>query len=340
MTGYLDPTDLIGEEGTGTGLSVTVDTFDNGGGEAPGLEIKWRGARVAFDNIDPDPGLAKDFLRKNQFVEADVKVDTAGNATFTYDGRVLTATFAGWTGIAGGNFVFGARTGGASDNHWIDDVLIETQVPANRCPTANPLSVSVDQGSQVNFQLLGADPDGDAIQYKISQAPAHGVVTFQPQTGAASYTPTPGSCGPDSFKYTVNDGQCVSPEAIVSITVNDTTPPAIANVSVDPSTLWPPDHTMRDVTLNYTAADDCGGPVTCGLTVESNEPDNGTGAGDTAPDWEVVDSHHLRLRAERSGTGPGRIYTITITCSDEVGNLSSHSADVVVPHSISAPKKH
>ena len=87
-----------GEEGTGTGLSVPVDTFDNGGGEAPGLEIKWKGARAAFDNINADQGLAKDFLRKNVFVDADLTVNVDGNATFTYDGRVLTATLAGWPG--------------------------------------------------------------------------------------------------------------------------------------------------------------------------------------------------------------------------------------------------
>ena len=120
--GYGNPA----EEGAGGGLIVTVDTFDNGGGEAPGLEIKWRGARVAFDSINADPGVAKDFLRKGVFVEADLNVDTAGRANFTYDGRLLTATLGDWSGIpGGGSIMFGARTGGACDNHWIDDLVIE-----------------------------------------------------------------------------------------------------------------------------------------------------------------------------------------------------------------------
>ncbi|HEU0010185.1 MAG TPA: HYR domain-containing protein [Verrucomicrobiae bacterium] len=126
-----------GEEGAGTGLIVTVDTFDNSGGEAPGLEIKWRGARVAFDNINADQGLAKDFLRKGVFVEADLTVATAGQATFTYDGRVLTAPLVDWGGIAGGGCImFGARTGGACDNHWIDDLLIEKFRPERPAITA------------------------------------------------------------------------------------------------------------------------------------------------------------------------------------------------------------
>src|SRR6266545_1506075 len=80
------------EEGTGTGVSVTVDTFDNGGGEAPGIEIKYAGARVAFDPINADQGLAKDFLRKDQFVDAELVVDNNNcRATFTYDGRTISA---------------------------------------------------------------------------------------------------------------------------------------------------------------------------------------------------------------------------------------------------------
>ena len=128
----------VGEEGTGSGLTVTVDTWDNqlGGGPfdaAPGIEIKWRGGRVAFDTIDADQGLAKDFLRKDQFVDADVTVTPGGVATFTYDGRSISAHLDGWTYIAGGSFVFGARTGGATDNHWIDDVSIIATVGAPAC---------------------------------------------------------------------------------------------------------------------------------------------------------------------------------------------------------------
>src|SRR5262245_29750534 len=36
-------TGIAGEEGEGTGLSVCFDTFDNGGAEAPAIDIKWQG---------------------------------------------------------------------------------------------------------------------------------------------------------------------------------------------------------------------------------------------------------------------------------------------------------
>jgi hypothetical protein len=83
--------------------------------------------------------------------------------------------------------------------------------------------------------------------------------------------------------------------------------------------------------VNYKATDNCG-LVTSVLRVTSNEPVNGLGDGDTAPDWEVLDANHVRLRAERSGRGTGRVYTITITSTDKAGNSASKQVFVRVPH--------
>ncbi|MDQ3804513.1 MAG: alpha-amylase family glycosyl hydrolase, partial [Acidobacteriota bacterium] len=101
----------------------------------------------------------------------------------------------------------------------------------------------------------------------------------------------------------------------------DTTAPALSGLSVSPSVLSTPNHKMVDVAVSYTAADD-NGAVTCTLAVASNEPDDGAGDGDTAPDWEVLDEHHVRLRAERAGAGAGRVYTVKITCTDAAGNTT------------------
>lgn len=109
-------------------------------------------------------------------------------------------------------------------------------------------------------------------------------------------------------------------------------PPVITGASVDKPTLWPPNHQMVDVRVAYSVSDNCGA-VSTRLSVSSNEPVNGLGDGDTAPDWQIASHKLVRLRAERAGKGTGRSYTITIEATDSAGQTSSRSVKVVVPHS-------
>jgi len=111
-----------------------------------------------------------------------------------------------------------------------------------------------------------------------------------------------------------------------------TTPPTITDVSVNPTVLWPPNHKMVNVMVNYNATAECGGTTTSSLSVASNEPVNGIGDGNTSPDWVVLGPYDLELRAERAGTGTGRIYTITIFSKDTFGNTASQTVTVRVPH--------
>jgi len=77
--------------------------------------------------------------------------------------------------------------------------------------------------------------------------------------------------------------------------------------------LWPANHKMVDETIDYTATGACG-TVSCVI------------------DWEIVDAHHLRLRAERAGSGPGRVYTIHLTSTDTHAHTTSSAVTVIVPH--------
>ena len=101
----------------------------------------------------------------------------------------------------------------------------------------------------------------------------------------------------------------------------------------NPGTLWPPNHKMVPVTMEVTVTDNLDPNPVCKIfDVTSNEPIDGLGDGDTAPDWEITGDLTADLRAERSGTGSGRVYSITVECTDEAGNSAPDTASVTVPH--------
>jgi hypothetical protein len=115
-----------------------------------------------------------------------------------------------------------------------------------------------------------------------------------------------------------------------TVHVVDSTPPAITGLSATPAVLSPPNHRLVDVALAY-AATDASGSTVCAVTVTSNEPPDATGDGHTGVDWRIVSGTHVQLRAERSGRGTGRVYTVTVSCADPAGNTTTASMAVVVP---------
>jgi len=88
---------------------------------------------------------------------------------------------------------------------------------------------------------------------------------------------------------------------------------------------------MVKLATSISATDICDPSPTVSIAVTSNEPENGLGDGDTAPDWEVV-NNEVSVRAERSGKGTGRIYTITVTATDASGNTATSTGTVTVGH--------
>jgi predicted extracellular nuclease len=112
----------------------------------------------------------------------------------------------------------------------------------------------------------------------------------------------------------------------------DLTPPSIAAVTPSVASLGPLDHRMHPISLSVDATDDLGLSACVVTGVSSNEPANGVGDGNTTTDWSIDGPLSVSLRAERSGTGSGRIYTIVVTCTDVAGNTSAASATVAVAH--------
>jgi hypothetical protein len=200
-----------------------------------------------------------------------------------------------------------------------------------KCDADGPYTVEC-AGKTTNVKLDGtkcSDLDKDVLSFTWNGGFEGGTIF-----GA---TPTVKFSGFGGFNVnlTVSDDFGGSADCSSAVAVVDTTPPTIQSVSAIPNLLWPPLHQMISVNVNVVSSDICDPVPACKIaSVSSNEPVNGLGDGDMAPDWEITGDQTLNLRAERSGMGSGRIYTITVACIDTSGNSTSRATTVSVPRDL------
>ena len=87
------------------------------------------------------------------------------------------------------------------------------------------------------------------------------------------------------------------------------------------------------VEAHVTVRDETSGPAGFELVaVRSSEPDSATDDGDVVGWTPGTDDTSGQLRAERTGSGPGRVYTLDFAGRDVAGNETSCRATVRVPH--------
>ena len=114
------------------------------------------------------------------------------------------------------------------------------------------------------------------------------------------------------------------------ISVVDTTPPQILRIEASRTELWPPNHAMLPIFVQVVARDLVSTNLISRIeSITSNQPENGTGDGDTSPDWRILAPLVAELRAERSGN-VDRIYTIHIVTEDEKGNRAMGTVQVKI----------
>ena len=115
--------------------------------------------------------------------------------------------------------------------------------------------------------------------------------------------------------------------------VND--PPACGRARAHPWLLWPPNHKLVPVTITGHRWGPLHRMTTTVTRVTQDEPVTGLGGGDTGPD-AVIHGSKVLMRAERSGSGNGRVYRLHFTARNEHGDTCTGSADVWVPKSLKA----
>jgi hypothetical protein len=118
-----------------------------------------------------------------------------------------------------------------------------------------------------------------------------------------------------------------------TVTIVDTVLPTITLNGVSIS-VWPPNHSYHAISvadLVANASDSCDTSVNLNkvviASVSSDEGDSSSGDIVIAGDCKSV-----QLRADRDGSGDGRVYTITFRVRDAVGNTTFATAQVQVPH--------
>ena len=96
----------------------------------------------------------------------------------------------------------------------------------NTPPTAQDLEVDTDEDSPVDFELAGADADGDLIAFILLDLPEHGnIVGNAPDL---HYEPARDYFGEDRLTFLVNDGTQSSRVATVTFTVAPVNDPPVA----------------------------------------------------------------------------------------------------------------
>ena len=205
--------------------------------------------------------------------------------------------------------------------------------PTLTCP--DPLTLQCTNGAATGTLQLGVlDTNSYPVQviWTVDGSPAQtndipsagtGSVTASNLTFTAAYAD-----GAHLVLISASNGQAPPVTCSATVTVIDTLPPQILDLSASPDLLWPPNHRLVPVEITVNALDACDpAPTARIIQVASNEPQN-----PFEPDWEITGPLTLNLRADRFGQGTGRIYTILIQCQDASGNLSTASVCVTVPH--------
>ena len=168
----------------------------------------------------------------------------------------------------------------------------------------------------------------DQVQYSLA-----GAQTSDPQivpgSAASVEVTTPGIT---TLTYFATDA-AGNDEVAKALTLRlDGSAPVVDGLPAGDCVLWPPNHKMRQVAV-VTATDALSGvaPGSLQVTVTSNEASD-----PNDPDVVVTPDGSgglvVELRAERAGSGPGRLYRLTATAKDLAGNPQTVTATCTVPH--------
>jgi hypothetical protein len=207
-------------------------------------------------------------------------------------------------------------------------VTTATVTPAPNASGWNkePVTVALS-ATDLATGLTGTFPGWvDKVQYFTS-----GAQPGDPQTIAGNSTSFGVSAeGVTQVTYFATDAADNAEKAKTLDVKLDFTGPVIAGLPGGDCGLWPPNHKLQQVAI-VTATDAGAGVASLVVTGTSSEPPN-----PKEPDIVVTANgsggQAVELRSERLGNGQGRVYTLTATATDLVGNVSVATTTCTVAH--------
>ncbi|NQX64230.1 OmpL47-type beta-barrel domain-containing protein [Paenibacillus qinlingensis] len=172
---------------------------------------------------------------------------------------------------------------------------------------------------QVNLSAADVDTGVSKIEYRLDQSSVW-------QTYAGPIQVATEGLHTLYYRSTDGAGNVEVPHSL-PIHIDKTAP--LLSVQLNKTTLWPANHKMVSISATLSSSDAGSGVASIILSsISSNEPNNGD---DIEANIGTTDTS-FKLRAERLGSGSGRIYTVTYTITDQAGNQKNTSATVTVPH--------
>ncbi len=214
----------ISEEGLGNGVIVVFDIYDNGGAEAPAIDVKFGGVVIAHTLF------AKADLVTSQFEDVLIEVTRSGAMNLSWKGQplyrnLILPDFA----PSAGQFALAARTGGENANQWIDDLSITTtRAGAVAPPTIKtpPQNLTVAERGSAS---LSVDFDGSApLTFRWTK---NGSVIADATGPAVTLNRVPFADNGAKIRCEVSNsaGTIASTEATLTVT-QDTVAPTLASV--------------------------------------------------------------------------------------------------------------
>ena len=199
-----------------------------------------------------------------------------------------------------------------------------TITPVDDPPFATGSSTSTLEDTVKVINLAGTDADGQTLTFAKDSDPFHGTVSMT-TGGQATYTPAANYHGPDSFTFTVSDGNTTSEPATVTIAVGSVNDVPVATAA---STSTPED-TAKVVTLTGTDAD----PEDTLTFAKTTDPAHGTvtitAAGSAtyspAANYHGPDSFAFRVNDGTSNSAPVAV-SITVDSVNDTPTATAASA--------------